>query len=191
MGPSTPEQVEELIKLKFHEAAGMSESDFEDCAGRPKDRDAKTILVVSQNFICISKQCALLGIVNKLPGVWLQTLEDIVELPKKKFLYWCYGVEDGTANRGTSAERNLQQISVSHLLPAHLALALAIFRRNRAVIAGSNRLDVGGSRINGNLLPALLMGNGSAREHNPTLASSEISSNARPSYGMPLFERAE
>ncbi len=187
MGPSTPEQVLKLIRLKFHEAAGMAESEFEDCVGEAK---VGGILVVSQDFICITKQCALLGIVNKLTMGQLQTHENVVPLPKK-YMYWCYGIDDGRATRNISPETNIQRLSDSRRFPAPTALVLAIFREDIHVISETSRIDVGGSRIEGDLIPALLMGNGSVREHHPALSSSPLSSAGKPTYGMASFEKAE
>ncbi|MDO8467060.1 MAG: DUF5701 family protein [bacterium] len=187
MGPTTPMQVEKLIKLQFHEAAGITEGEFEECAGKPK---VGGILVISETFISLTKQCALLGIVSRLEMRQLQAHENVVPLPKK-FMYWCYGIDDGRAMRGISPETAIQKLSDSRRFPAHTALVLAIFREDIHVINENTRIDVGGSRIEKNLIPALLLGNGSVREHHPTLSSSELSSAGKPTYGMASFERAE
>lgn len=192
MGASTPEQVEHLIKLGFPEVAGYSQHEFEMRAGRPEN--SAGILVVSELLVTIPQQCKILGINNKLTLEQLITHENTVPLPKK-FLYWCYEIDDGGAVKGFAPEQAIQQLSDSRRFPAHTALVLAIFRRNPAVIGKDKegkdkRIDIGGSRIEGSLIPAFLMGNGSTREHQPMLSSTRLDEAGKETYGMPSFEKA-
>lgn len=198
MGPSTPLQVMNLVRLGFHEAAGMSEEDFEECAGKPRRKEVGGVweseggvLVVSENFISIPKQCALLGAMNRLTVHQLQTHENTVPLPKNKFMYWCYGIDDGRKMKGLPPEQAIQRLSDNKRFPAHTALVIAIFREDIHAISETSRIDIGGSRIERDLVPALLLGNGNVREHRPTLSSSPLSSAGKPTYGMASFEKAE
>lgn len=188
MGASTPEQVENLIRLKFHEAAGWSSGDVETSAGRPESPNG--ILVVSELFLPIAKQCELLGIDNRLTIGMLDQHKNISVVPEK-FFYWCYGIDDGRAMVGLSPEKAISQLADTGRFPATTALVLAIFREDIHVISGNHRIDVGGSRIEGDLIPTLQIGNGTAREHRPVLSSTRLVSAGKPTYGMASYARAK
>lgn len=191
MGASTPEQVEELIKLGFHKAAGWSADEFDTCAGH-SDKEERTggILVVSELMVPIAKQCELLGITNKLDFNQLITHENTAPLPKK-FLYWCYGIDDGRKLTGLPPEEAIQKLSDGKRFPAHTALVLAIFRMDIQLLAFTHRIDIGGSRVEGNYVPALLLANGHPCADMPHLSSAKLSSTGSIAYGMASFEKAK
>ncbi len=189
MGASTPEQVDHLISLGFPEVAGYSQHEFEMYAGRPENK--KAILVVSELMVTIPIQCKLLGIDNRLEMKQLGTHENTVPLPKNKGIYWCYGIDDGRAMKGLSPEQAIQQLSDSKRFPAHTALVLAIFRMDIHLISDNHRIDIGGSRVESDFVPALLLANGRPLNEHPVLTSAKLSEKANPNYGMASFEYAK
>lgn len=189
MGASTPEQVEHLIGLGFHKAAGYSEGGFDTHAGRPESKDA--ILVVSELMVPIAKQCELLGINNKLELYQLATHRNVVPLPEK-FLYWCYDIDDGRRMKGFAPEEAIQKLSDGKRFPAHTSLVLAIIRLDIQIISGNHRIDVGGSRIEKDLIPAVLLANGHPDHERPTLSSTRLSEKKGYStYGMASYSRVK
>lgn len=188
MGASTPEQVEQLIRLGFHKAAGWSAEELDTCADRPDKTGG--ILVISELMIPIAKQCELLGITNKLNFEQLITHENTVPLPKR-FMYWCYGIDDGRAMKNLAPEEAIQKLSDGKRFPAHTALVLAIFRMDIHLLAFTHRIDIGGSRVEKDYVPALLLANGHPCSDMPHLSSAKLSSKGSIAYGMASFERAK
>lgn len=186
MGASTPAQVEELVKLGFHKAAGCSAEDLDSYAGRPENKSG--ILVVSELFVPIAKQCELLGITNKLKLDQLETHENTVPLPARR-LYWCYGIDDGRAMKGLPPEEAILRLSDKKRFPAHTALVLAIFRMDLCLVSLTHRIDIGGSRVEKSYVPALLLANGHPSSDTPHLSSSPLSAKGSVAYGMASFER--
>ncbi|TSC82258.1 MAG: hypothetical protein G01um101419_612 [Parcubacteria group bacterium Gr01-1014_19] len=189
MGASTPAQVEYLIELRFHEAAGWSEGDLETIAGRPESKDA--ILVVSELMVPIAKQCQLSGVNNRLRSHQLATHKNVAPLPEK-LLYWCYDIDDGRKMKGFAPEEAIQKLSDEKRFPAHTALVLAIIRMDIQIISGNHRIDVGGSRIERDLIPAILLANGHPEHDRPTLSSTPLSEKKGYStYGMASYAKAK
>ncbi len=188
MGASTPEQVENLIRMGFHEAAGWDAGSLEASAGRPDEPGG--ILVVSELFLGIAKQCELMGIDNRLTIAMMEAHENISVVPQKYF-YWCYGIDDGRAMIDLSPGKAIGQLADAGRFPAVTALVLAIFREDLHVISGNHRIDVGGSRIEKDLIPTLQIGNGCARDHRPILSSTRLASVGKPTYGMASYLRAK
>ena len=128
MGVSTPEQVEELIKLGLHKAIGCHEAELEACAGRPPEKKG-WLLVVSEKALIFPKQCELIGIQCSLSLSDLEKHKNIISVPEK-FLFWVFGVDDGRAMRNKGPDEVVHELKEKNRYPATTAIVLAIFRKN-------------------------------------------------------------
>lgn len=134
-------QVENLIKLGFHEAAGLSELELRSYILPPKRESA--LLIVSEKCLNIAKQCELLEIKN---NIFLDHHFNKAEVPPT-FFYWRYDVDDGRTTKGVPTHVALEQFRNKNRLPAITAEILAIYRENPDVIKVSHFIDALGSEV--------------------------------------------
>lgn len=151
-------QFKNLIRLKFHNAAGYTKDEFEALLPEPKKENS--LLVVSELCVNLHMQANLLRITSLIEGFDGLSLNDHynVSPQKRGLLYWISGVDDGRSMLRHSTEQAIEHFGKNGRVACVTAEVLAIYRENPEVLfyrekSGSpddkngHNIDAAGSRI--------------------------------------------
>ena len=169
-------QVERLISLGFHSAAGFTKEEFETLSPEPKKENA--LLVVSETCVNICHQLKLVG--QRIEGGIRNDLfferfsvndhHNVVVVPRG-LLYWIYYPDDGRSMLNLSTAEALTKLEKHGRRPCTTVEVLAMFRENPGILTDGERrhnIDAPGSRLGEDLMINLFL---EEREQRITLAA--------------------
>lgn len=141
-------QFENLLKLGYHDAAGMNMDEFKKYF--PDNGGESDLLIVAERCVGIRKQCELLDIKNNA-GTFNEH-EDVVQTPRS-FLYNISGADDGSLTIGLPDDESLLKFGKENRRTCTTVEILAIYREfyhpKRNKIGELKFIDAYGSRIRG------------------------------------------